>query len=464
MNFGAKVLDKSMNPPSGIDTTPESNPSNNPDTFADPSGEKMQALLWEGKNNVTVGEALKPRVVDPHDVVLKVTGTTVCGSDMHLLHGAIIELEKGDILGHECMGVVESVGSGVKDIKVGDRVTAGFNIGCGECFMCKKKLSSACTKTNSSSLMNAMYGGRTCGMLGYSHFAGGFAGGQAEYVRIAHADANVIKIPDSVPDEDALYLSDILVTSFHQVTDSGVKKGDIVGIWGCGAIGLMGAKWSILKGASRIILVDNVQWRLDNVVEKMRATGHPDIPIDIINFSEVKNVPAAIHELTKPGTHGLDPTRPAGLDVALECAAGEYAKGIAHKIELALGLETDTSEILNELIESTISYGTVGVTGVYAGYTNHFNIGSVMQRGIRFIGNGQAPCHMHMKNVLETYLVPGIVKPRELFVSHRIAIEDVAKCYYEMEKKDSQLKLVKPFVATRFSNAPAPGAPQLTKF
>ncbi|CEQ38831.1 SPOSA6832_00302 [Sporobolomyces salmonicolor] len=463
MNFGAKVLDKSMNPPSGIDTTPESNPSNNPDTFADPSGEKMQALLWEGKNHVTVGEALKPRVVDPHDVVLKVTGTTVCGSDMHLLHGAIIELEKGDILGHECMGVVESVGSDVKDIKVGDRVTAGFNIGCGECFMCKKKLSSACTKTNTSSLMNAMYGGRTCGMLGYSHFAGETIAScnfqLAEYVRIAHADANVIKIPDSVPDEDALYLSDILF-----VTDSGVKEGDIVGIWGCGAIGLMGAKWSILKGASRIILVDNVQWRLDNVVEKMRATGHPDFPIDIINFSEVKDVPAAIHELTKPGTHGLDPTRPAGLDVALECAAGEYAKGIAHKIELALGLETDTSEILNELIESTISYGTVGVTGVYAGYTNHFNIGSIMQRGIRFIGNGQAPCHMHMKNVLETYLVPGIVKPRELFVSHRIAIEDVAKCYYEMEKKDSQLKLVKPFVATRFSNPPAPGAPQLTQF
>lgn len=166
----------------------------------------------------------------------------------------------------------------------------------------------------------------------------------------------------------------------------------------------MCAKWSLLKGAKHIILIDSVQWRLDHVVEKMRATGHANALIDTINFSEISDVPKKVRELTAPGTNGLDSTRPAGVDKALECAAGEYAKGIAHKVELALGLETDTSEIVNEMMyvlyhssrarseclslvrslsESTINYGSVGITGVYAGYTNHFNIGSVMERGIR---------------------------------------------------------------------------------
>jgi len=392
-----------------------------------------------------------------------VTGSTVCGSDMHLLHGAIIELQNGDILGHEGMGVITEIGSAVKELKVGDRVVSGFNLGCGECFMCKQKLSSACSKTNNSALMASMYGNRTCGMLGYSHFTGGFAGVQAEYARIPHGDANVIKVPENVADEDALYVSDILVTSYHQVMDTGVKEGDCVAIWGAGAIGMMCAKWSLLKGAKHVIIIDNVQWRLDSVVEKMRATGHANAQIDTINFNEVKDVPLKVRELTAPGTNGLDPTRPAGVDVALECAAGEYAKGIAHKIEIAVGLETDTSEILNEMIESVIGFGSIGITGVYSAYTNHFNIGSVMERGIRFIGNGQAPCHKWMGEVMNDWVATGKVKPTELFVSHRISIDDIAKCYYLQDKHDEKYKIMKPFVTTRFSNPPSAGGPQLTK-
>lgn len=464
MNAAAKVLEKALGNVPGLDTTAGANPALSDELADTASGETMKALVWDAKNKVSVHSGIpKPAIVDDHDIVIKVTGSTVCGSDMHLLHGAIIELQGGDILGHEGMGVVVEKGSAVKELNIGDRVVSGFNIGCGECFMCRKKLSSACTKTNGSALMQSMYGNRTCGMLGYSHFTGGFAGVQAEYARIPHGDVNVVRVPEGVADEDALYVSDILVTSFNQVDDTVVNEGDIVAIWGCGPIGMMCAKWSLLKKAKHIIFIDNVQWRLDLCVERMRATGHANALIDTINFNEVKDVPAKVKELTAPGTNGLDPTRPAGVDVALECAAGEYANGIAHKVELTLGLETDTSEILNEMIESTIGYGRIGITGVYAGYTNHFNIGSVMERGIRLIGNGQAPCHKYMKTVMEDYVATGIVKPTELFVSHRIDIDDIAKCYYAQDRHDDELRIMKPFVATRFSNPPSAGAPQLTK-
>ncbi|KAJ8297049.1 Zinc-type alcohol dehydrogenase-like protein [Rhodotorula toruloides] len=485
MNAAANTLENNMqSPPTGIHAG-IANPSLQKEG-ADSSGDKMKALVWEGKMKVKVEEALKPKVVDAKDIVIKVTGSTV---------GAIIELRKGDILGHECMGIVDSVGPGVTKLKVGDRVVAGFNIGCGECFMCQKKLSSACQMTNDSALMNTMYGGRTCGMLGYSHFTGGFAGGQAEFVRIPYGDANCVKVPEGVYDEDALYISDSLVTSFHQVEDTRVDEGDIVGIWGVGVIGLLVGKWSILRGASRLIAVDSVQWRLDYFKEKL-LKDHPNVQIDLVNFSEHKNVVARIHELTKAGTRGLPDTRPDGLDVAFECAAGEYAKGWAHKLEMVAGLETDTSEILNEMIESTIGFGRVGITGVYAGYTNHFNIGSLMQRGIRyvrvvwngrgrrhrreraetarnglelilpsrsFIGNGQAPTHKYMDRVMNDYIATGKVKPRELFVTHRVPIEDTDKVYYHMREHSEKTKIIKAFVATAASSPPAPGAPPLTR-
>lgn len=461
MNALANAAEKAMDAmPTGIKTH-LSNPSQQPE-FADPSGEKMKALVWEGPMKVKVEEANKPKVVDPKDIVIETTGTTVCGSDMHLLAGAIIELRKHDILGHEACGTVVEVGPAVKNLKVGQRVVAGFNVACGECFMCQKKLSSACVMTNSSSTMQTMYGGRTCGMLGYSHFTGGFAGGQAEYVRIPYGEANTIKIPDGVPDEDALFISDVLVTSFHQVEDTGVQEGNIVGIWGVGAIGILAGWWSAMRGASHLIAIDNAQWRLDHF-EKVIKRDYPNVRVDTINFDEVKNIPHAIHELTKGGTNGLPETRPAGLDVALECAAGEYAKGWLHKIEMATGLETDTSELLNEMIESTINFGRIGITGVYAAYTNHFNIGSLMQRGIRMIGNGQAPTHKYMQRIMDDYIVTGKMKPREIFVSHRFVIDDIDKVYYSMRERDPKDKIIKAFIATDASAPPAPGGPPLTR-
>ncbi|KAK4699319.1 hypothetical protein P7C70_g6945, partial [Phenoliferia sp. Uapishka_3] len=452
MNAAAKVVEDKMAPQEGVPTSHVSNPSNEPDKFADPSGDTMQALAWQARNKVEMVEAKKPKLVDEEDVLLRVTGSTICGSDLHLLHGAIIELEKGDILGHEFMGIVESCGPKVTKVKPGDRVVACFDIACGKCYMCKNKLFTACIKTNSSSLHNAMYGNRTSGFFGYSHFVGGFSGGQSEWVRVPWANANLLKLPESVPDEAGLYLSDVLSTSYHCVVDTGVKEGDIVGVWGLGPIGLLAAKWSFLKGASRVIAIDNVQWRLDYAKEKIPQ-------IETLNFDEYKDVAKRINEITAPGDpNSFENSRPPGLDVALECSAGEYAKGLIHKVETAIGLENDSSEILNECIASVINFGSIGITGVYTGFTNHFNIGAIMEKGVRLIGNGQSPTQRHWETILNDYIIPGKIDVVDLIVTHRIPLEKVAEFYTRLDKREEGI--MKTFVATKFSSPPSAGAPQ----
>ncbi|KAI6887791.1 GroES-like protein [Hortaea werneckii] len=394
------------------------NPALNKERWADPS-DKMKALAWMGKNTVEVVECPKPKVIEDRDVILKITGSTVCGSDLHLLHGSVVELQKGDILGHEFCGVVDEMGAGVKNLKKGDRVVASFQIACGECIYCQKKLSSQCARTNASSIENAMYGGRTAGMFGYSHFTGGFAGGQAEYTRVPFGDINLLKLPDDVPDEKGLYLSDVLSTSWNCVVDTGVKEGDVVAIWGAGPIGQMCADFSFINGASRVIMVDQ-NWRLDYVKQK-----YPKV--ETVDFSQLGGSKGVVSKL-KEMVDGHGP------DVALECVAGEYPKSWLHTVELATGMETDTSEILNEMIESVKNYGRVGITGVYVGYTNHFNIGSVMERGIRFIGNGQAPVHLYWEDLLKK-IQKGEIDPLKM-ITHRVSVEDLAKVYEKFDKKE----------------------------
>lgn len=441
-NFASNVAEKVMGHGDPSVTPDVANPSIDKSKYADPSGEKMQALAWFGKNDVRMVETFKPKVVDGRDVILKVTGSTICGSDRHLYHGSIIQLQKGDILGHEFMGIVDSVGPAVRGIAVGDRAVASFQIACGDCQFCKQKLSSMCEKTNASTVENMMYGNRTAGMFGYSHFTGGFAGGQAEYVRVPYGDVNLLKIPQGVSDEKALYLSDVLCTSYHCVVDTGVEKGDTVAVWGLGAVGLLACMWAFEKGASRVIGVDN-NWRLDYAKSKLPK-------LELLNFDEAKKgVSVAINEMV-----------PSGVDVALECASGEFVKGYLHTVEMALNLETDTSEIANEMILSVKPFGKCGITGIYAGFTNHFNIGAIMEKGVRFIGNGQAPVHMYWEMILNDYIIPGKIDPL-MVMTHRIDISDVAKAYRKFDNQEMGIEKV--FVQTKFSSPPSAGAPQLTK-
>lgn len=446
MNAAANTLEHAMRKGEGQAhvTTDVANPAANPEKYADPSGEKMRALAWQGVNDVQMVESLKPRIINDHDVVVKVTGSTICGSDLHLYHGAILQMKKGDILGHEFCGKVDSVGPAVTNLKPGDRVVASFQIACGECYYCKQKLSSQCERTNSDELQNYLYGHRTAGILGYSHLTGGFAGGQAEYVRMPYGNASLLKLPDDVPDEKGLYLSDVLCTSYHCVTDTGVQKGETVAIWGMGPVGLMCAYFAFKKGASRVIGIDN-NWRLDWCKAKLPK-------LETLDYSKIPSGSSVPTELRKM----VD----KGVDRALECAAGEYAKGIGHKIEMRLGLENDTSETLNEMILSVKKFGTIGITGVYSGYTNHFNIGAVMELGIRIIGNGQAPVFKYWEELLHQ-IQTGEIDPT-IMLSHRIDLEDVAKAYRIFDAKQEQM--MKVFIQTKFSAPPAPGTPQLTRF
>ncbi|KAI8623105.1 GroES-like protein [Xylariaceae sp. FL1651] len=417
-------------------------------------GETMKALCWMGKNTVQVRDVARPKIIETGDVILKVTGSTVCGSDLHLLHGSIVQLQKGDILGHEFCGIVDEVGPAVKKVQKGKRYVASFQIACGDCFFCKQKLSSQCEKTNSNHTQRAMYGGHTAGMFGYSHFTGGFAGGQAEYVRVPLGDVNLLEIPEDVPDEKALYLSDVLATSYNAVHDTAIYPGDQVAIFGAGPIGQMAGIFAIGAGALKIIMVDT-EPRLSFVKERW-PKEHAD-KLELIDFKKlsfgVTNKETVVSKL-KELCGGRGP------DAALECVAGEYAKGWMHWLEMMLGAETDTSEIINEMIEGVREFGRCGITGVYVGYTNHFNIGSLMERGVRLIGNGQAPVHKYWEDLLEQ-IKTGELDPLQM-VSHRVRVEDLDKVYYKFEKKEDGMQKV--FVETKHSLPACAGSPSLTRY
>jgi len=258
-------------------------------------------------------------------------------------------------------------------------------------------------------------------------------------------DVNLLKIPDNVPDEKALFLSDVLPTSYNCVVDTGLYGGETVGIWGMGPIGLFCAKWAFLKGAKRVICIDSVPWRLDYAKERI-----PEV--ECVDFSAIKK---SLPEHLKDMTDGN------GLDVALECAAGEYAKSLIHKIEAAIGLETDTPELINEMILSVRPFGRIGITGVYAGFINHFNIGAVMQTGLRLIGNGQAPVHKYWEEILNDYIIPGKIDPL-MMVSHRIDISELDDLYLRFDQRKPEDKIMKVFVTTKFSPPPCAGGPQLS--
>ena len=276
---------------------------------------------------------------------------------------------------------------------------------------------------------------------------------------------NLLGLPDDVPDEKGLYLSDVLATSWHCVVDTGVNKDDVVAVWGAGPIGQTVVDFSFYHGASRVILIDggDAVWRLDFVKSKTPR-------VETLDFTKLPKGESVTSKLKKM-VHN-------GPDVALDCTAGEYAKGWAHYFETLLGMETDTSEMLNEMITALRPFGRIGVTGIYAGYvskfppglvlkdllivyyqTNHFNIGAIMQTGIRLIGNGQAPVHKYWEHLLD------LVRRKEIdplkMVTHRVKLEDIEKLYSQFEKRENGIQKV--FIQTKFSSAPYPGTPELTE-
>jgi threonine dehydrogenase-like Zn-dependent dehydrogenase len=297
-----------------------------------------------------------------------------------------------------------------------------------------------CSNTNTSTIQDKLYGRAFAGMFGYSHFTGGYAGGQAEYVRAPFADTNLLKIPDSVPDEKALFLSDIIPTSYHAVVCADVSKGKSVAIWGLGPIGLYAVQWSKLAGARRVVAIDNVPARLKKAAE---------LGAEVIDFSKTKNVVDALYKIEKDG-----------FDCCIDAAAFRYTKGIVHTVQRAIGLETDSSEILNEAIQAVRKFGTISLVADYAAFTNQFLIGGVMEKGVTLRGTGQCPVQKYWKDLLvkieKNEFDPTII------LSHRFSVEEFKELYDAFDKKEHGI--LKTYVQTQFSAPPAPGTPALSSF
>ncbi len=381
----------------------------------------MKAVCWMGKHSIAVHTVPDPKIMNPSDAIIRITRTAICGSDLHLYDGYIPTMESGDILGHEFMGIVEEVGSGVKKLKRGDRVVVPFTIACGSCFFCSKTLYSACDNSNPNAhIAEAAYGFSGAALYGYSHMMGGYAGGQAQYARVPFADIGPIKIENDLPDEKLLFLSDIFPTGYMGAENANIEPGDTVAIWGAGPVGLFAAASAFMLGAEKVIVIDRFPERL----ELAKSVGA--IALD---YSEPDlNVTDALRDLT--GGNGPDSCIDA---VGMEAHGG--ATGLYDKVKQTLMMETDRPTALREAIQSVRKGGTVSVPGVYGGALDKFNFGAAFGKGIIF-KMGQTHMQRYLKPLLER------VERKEIdlsfLITHRIGIEEAPEHYKIFRNKEEQ--------------------------
>jgi threonine dehydrogenase-like Zn-dependent dehydrogenase len=383
--------------------------------------------VWRGKHDVRVETVPDPRIIDSGDVIVRVTSTAICGSDLHLYNGFIPTMEKGDILGHEFMGEVVEVGPGVRKLRVGDRVVVPFPIACGQCAMCTEELFSLCENTNPNAVMaKKLWGHSPCGIFGYSHLVGGYSGGQAEYVRVPFADVGPIKVPDNLSDEKALFLSDILPTGYMGAEMCGIERGDVIAVWGAGPVGQFAIASARLLGAERVVAIDRFPSRLALAKNRAGAT-------DVINYEEA-NVLEALEELTA----GRGPD--ACIDaVGTEAHGGPAVYGY-DRVKQALMLESDRAIALRQAIRACRNAGTVSVIGVYGGFVDKFPMGAVMNRGLT-IKAGQCHVHKYMPRLLE-HIERGDLDP-SFVITHRMSLENAPAAYeLFLSKRDGCEKVV----------------------
>jgi threonine dehydrogenase-like Zn-dependent dehydrogenase len=379
-------------------------------------GETMRAVTYQGKHQVAVTIVPKPRLLDPHDVIVKVTAFTICsGSDLHLYSGEIPTLEKGSILGHEGMGIVHEKGNAIRNLEIGDRVVIAFDIACGECEFCRRQEYTACEQSNPESLTETLYGDRHAAMFGYTKLFGNVGGSQAEYVRVPYADTTCFKLPDDVPDEQGLYMSDVLCTSLHAVDMGELKKDQTVVIWGLGPIGLFSARWAQIKGAKRVIGIDMVPERL-SLASKV-------FNIEVLDRSGLT---------TAQVTDTLRGFLPKGADLCIEAVGFRFPITTTHKVERALGMETDTADILEECFKVARKYGHVSIIADYIGLANHFPIGMIMAKQLT-VRSGQCPCQKYFAEVCQ-HLQSGAIDATKM-VTHHISLDEVPKFYDDLFKK-----------------------------
>lgn len=387
----------------------------------------MKAVCWMGKSKIETLDVPDPVLLNPHDAILKITRTAICGSDLHLYDGMIPTMEQGDILGHEFMGIVEETGKDVTNLKRGDRVVVPFTIACGKCLFCKQKLWSCCDNTNPNAhIAEALYGQSPSGLFGYSHMLGGYAGGQAQYVRVPFANVGPLKIESDLPDEKVLFLSDIFPTGYMAAENADISEGDTVAVWGCGPVGQFTIASAFMLGAARVIAIDRFPERL------AMARGIGAITVDY--SAEEISVLAALRDLT--GGIGPDSCIDA---VGMEAHSGDL-QGLYDKVKVALMLETDRPSVLRQAMMAIRKGGTLSIPGVYGGLLDKVPFGAAFGKGITIKG-GQTHMHRYMKPLLEK-IEQGKIDPSSI-ISHRITLEEAPAMYkIWRDKKEHVTKIV----------------------
>ncbi|MBD2310068.1 glutathione-dependent formaldehyde dehydrogenase [Desertifilum sp. FACHB-1129] len=385
----------------------------------------MKAVCWHGANDVRVDTVPDPQILNPRDAIIKITLTAICGSDLHLYDGYIPTMESGDILGHEFMGEVVELGSEVRNLKVGDRVVVPFTISCGNCFFCQRDLWSLCDNTNPNAWMaEKFYGHSPSGLFGYSHLLGGYAGGQAQYVRVPFADVGPLKIPDGLTDEQVLFLTDIFPTGYMAAENCKIQPGDTVAVWGCGPVGQFTIRSAFLLGAERVIAIDRFPERLA-LAKAANA--------EVLNYEEV-DVGDALKEMT--GGRGPD----ACVDAVGMEAHGTDFMAFYDKVKQAVRMETGRPTALREAIVACRKGGIVSVPGVYGGFVDKVPLGSIVNKALT-LTSGQTHVHRYLRPLLE-HIQNGDIDPT-FIITHRLPLSEAPKGYEIFKhKKDNCIKVV----------------------
>ena len=372
----------------------------------------MKAVCWYGKRDVRVETVDDPRILNRGDAIIKVTSTAICGSDLHLYNGLVPSMEQGDILGHEFMGEVIEVGRDVTKLKVGDRVVVPFSISCGHCYYCQNQLYSLCDNSNPNAYAVAkLYGFSGAGLFGYSHLFGGYAGGQAEYVRVPFADVGPLKIESDLPDEKVLFLSDIFPTGYMAAENCGIRPGHIVAVWGCGSVGQFAIRSALLLGAHKVIAIDRIPERLQLASEAGAVT-----------LSAEEDVQERLKEMT--GGRGPD----ACID-----AVGMEAHGSAYdQIKQKVGLETDRPYVLRQIMMICRKGGTLSLPGVYAGFVDKLPFGAAFGKGLTF-KMGQTHVQKYMRPLLDL-IEQNKIDPSAI-ITHRVPLANAAEAYKTFEAR-----------------------------
>ncbi len=387
----------------------------------------MKALCWHGKGDVRVDTVADPEILDPRDIIIRITATGICGSDLHLYDGLTPSMEAGDIIGHEPMGIVVETGRDVKKFQIGDRVVVPFVIACGSCYFCEKTLYSCCDTTNpGADLARAAMGHAPAGLFGYSGMMGRYPGGQAEYLRVPHADVGPIKIESDLSDEQVLFLSDIFPTGYMAAENADIEPGDTVAVWGCGPVGQFAIQCAWMLGAGRVIAIDRVAERL----EMARLHGKAET----LDFDH-DDIHARLIEMT--GGRGPDRCIDA---VGAEAHGSGSFEAVVDRAKQAVGLSMDRPGALRQAIMACRKAGTLSVPGVYIGLLDKIPFGAVVGKGLT-IRSGQTHVQRYLAPLLGK-IEAGEIDP-SFVISHRVPLEHAPAAYEKFRTKtDGCIKVV----------------------